>query len=100
MTDSPPARLVKCPTCRKQTKFTPGNPYRPFCSERCKTIDLGAWADEKYAIPVAKTHPGTNPDLAPDAKLEPKSQAEINAELAAQLGIDPSEIAVEDEDFD
>lgn len=28
-------------------------PYRPFCSERCKQIDLGAWADEQYKVPGA-----------------------------------------------
>lgn len=38
---------VKCPTCRKRIKWN-DNPYRPFCSERCKLIDLGAWATEKY----------------------------------------------------
>ena len=40
---------VKCPTCRKKNEWH-NNPYRPFCSERCKLIDLGAWADEKYKI--------------------------------------------------
>jgi endogenous inhibitor of DNA gyrase (YacG/DUF329 family) len=60
-----PARLVKCPTCRKQSKFTPGNPYRPFCSERCKMIDLGAWAEEKYAIPTGRADPSIDPTGAP-----------------------------------
>ena len=32
--------------------WDPGNAYRPFCSERCKMIDLGAWATESYKIPV------------------------------------------------
>jgi endogenous inhibitor of DNA gyrase (YacG/DUF329 family) len=32
-------------------KWTPRNEFRPFCSERCKLIDLGAWADEKHSIP-------------------------------------------------
>jgi len=45
-------RIVKCPRCRKSVKYSPDNPYRPFCSERCKLIDLGQWAEEKYAIPV------------------------------------------------
>jgi endogenous inhibitor of DNA gyrase (YacG/DUF329 family) len=40
---------VKCPTCRKRNEWT-DNPYRPFCSERCKLIDLGAWATEKYKV--------------------------------------------------
>ena len=40
---------VKCPTCRKNNEWD-NNPYRPFCSERCKLVDLGAWATEKYKI--------------------------------------------------
>ena len=40
---------VKCPTCKKKTEWK-DNPYRPFCSERCKLIDLGAWASEGYRI--------------------------------------------------
>jgi endogenous inhibitor of DNA gyrase (YacG/DUF329 family) len=44
-------RIVACPTCRKRVKWTPRNEFRPFCSERCKLIDLGAWADEKHSIP-------------------------------------------------
>lgn len=42
--------LVKCPTCRTPVEWHGGNPFRPFCSERCKLIDLGAWADEDYAV--------------------------------------------------
>jgi endogenous inhibitor of DNA gyrase (YacG/DUF329 family) len=40
---------VKCPTCKKWTEWK-DNPYRPFCSEKCKLIDLGAWASEEYRI--------------------------------------------------
>ncbi len=40
---------VKCPICRSETPWT-GNRYRPFCSERCRFIDLGAWADGNYRI--------------------------------------------------
>jgi endogenous inhibitor of DNA gyrase (YacG/DUF329 family) len=43
--------LVKCPTCGKQTEYT-GNEYRPFCSERCKLLDFGAWTDEEFALPA------------------------------------------------
>jgi uncharacterized protein len=45
-------RQIKCPRCGKPTLFTPENASRPFCSDRCKVIDLGAWADEQYTIPV------------------------------------------------
>lgn len=44
-------RLVACPQCGKKTPWNPDNPYRPFCSERCKLIDLGQWAKEEYRIP-------------------------------------------------
>lgn len=39
-----------CPICKKPVVFE-NNPFRPFCSERCKLIDLGRWADNKYYIP-------------------------------------------------
>ncbi len=48
--DNPP-RIVTCPTCQRRVKWTLSNPDRPFCSERCKLIDLGAWADEQHSIP-------------------------------------------------
>ncbi|MBU2515490.1 DNA gyrase inhibitor YacG [bacterium] len=40
---------IKCPTCKKQTEWH-NNPHRPFCSERCRLVDLGRWADESYSI--------------------------------------------------
>ena len=40
-----------CPRCQTPTTWT-DNPYKPFCSERCKLIDLGAWASESYSIPA------------------------------------------------
>jgi endogenous inhibitor of DNA gyrase (YacG/DUF329 family) len=43
---------VRCPTCR-QPALWHGNPYRPFCSERCQLLDLGNWASERYRIPDA-----------------------------------------------
>lgn len=46
---------VKCPRCGEPAKYSPENPHRPFCSERCKLIDLGNWAEGKYAIPVQDT---------------------------------------------
>ena len=41
--------VVVCPICKKETGWE-GNPHRPFCSERCKLIDLGVWAKEGYRI--------------------------------------------------
>ena len=46
--------LVKCPTCERVAEYN-GNEFRPFCSERCKLIDFGAWADEEYALPAEGT---------------------------------------------
>jgi endogenous inhibitor of DNA gyrase (YacG/DUF329 family) len=54
------ATLVDCPTCGKKVEWSENSPFRPFCSDRCKKIDLGAWAEEKYVIPVA--NPPKNPD--------------------------------------
>ncbi|HZV60863.1 MAG TPA: DNA gyrase inhibitor YacG [Methylophilaceae bacterium] len=45
--------MVTCPQCNKLSEFSPQNPYRPFCSERCKLVDLGQWASENYRIPEA-----------------------------------------------
>jgi endogenous inhibitor of DNA gyrase (YacG/DUF329 family) len=39
---------MKCPICKKET--TLNSPWIPFCSERCKLIDLGNWSSEKYVI--------------------------------------------------
>ncbi len=48
----PDARIVKCPRCRKSTEYSPRNEFRPFCSQRCRTTDLGDWAEGRHAIPV------------------------------------------------
>lgn len=40
---------IRCPICKKKTTWEE-NPWRPFCSERCKLIDLGKWATEEYRI--------------------------------------------------
>ena len=46
--------LVKCPTCGRRTEYE-GNEHRPFCSERCKLIDFGAWANEEFSLPVEES---------------------------------------------
>ena len=53
-------RVIKCPQCGKQHEWSSTNRWRPFCSERCKMIDLGAWASEQYRVPVS---------AAPDSDL-------------------------------
>ena len=42
---------VKCPCCSRESEWKPENQYRPFCSERCKLIDFGAWAKGDNFIP-------------------------------------------------
>ncbi len=60
-------RTVPCPQCKGPAEWSPANPYRPFCSERCKMIDLGAWASESYRVPLAED------DLLPDDNGQPGS---------------------------
>jgi uncharacterized protein len=50
-TDTVKPRIVRCPACGGDSVYAPGNPYRPFCSERCKNADLGAWASEEFRVP-------------------------------------------------
>lgn len=45
---------VDCPTCKTPVEWSESNPHRPFCSDRCRLIDLGAWASEDYRIPSAQ----------------------------------------------
>jgi len=50
--------MRKCPTCNRQVDWQ-DNPFRPFCSERCKLLDLGKWVSEEYRVP-GKTVPDEN----------------------------------------
>lgn len=43
--------ITKCPTCGARVEWSPKSPYRPFCSKRCRLIDLGAWLDGSNRIP-------------------------------------------------
>ncbi len=43
---------VRCPRCGKETSLGQDNPFRPFCSERCKLIDLGHWVSTDYRVPT------------------------------------------------
>ena len=53
-------KMVPCPRCGTLAPYAPQNRWRPFCSERCRVIDLGNWAAEAYRVPVP-------PDAAHDA---------------------------------
>jgi uncharacterized protein len=49
---APQPRSVACPACGKPALFDTANRWRPFCSQRCRITDLGAWASESYRIPA------------------------------------------------
>ena len=51
-------RVIRCPACGGKSRYAADNPYRPFCSERCRNLDLGAWASESYRV--------ANPPGGPD----------------------------------
>jgi len=48
-------RIVPCPSCGGDSVFAPSNRWRPFCSERCREHDLGAWASESFRVQAAPT---------------------------------------------
>ena len=56
--------VVKCPSCGAEVRWVPENRFRPFCSARCKQLDLGAWADEKYRIGSTDDAPLSEEDEA------------------------------------
>jgi hypothetical protein len=57
---------VQCPTCGATVEWSASRPWRPFCSERCRIIDLGAWASEAYRVP-------TEASDAPESEFTPQS---------------------------
>jgi endogenous inhibitor of DNA gyrase (YacG/DUF329 family) len=61
---------LRCPTCQRAIEWSDQFPYRPFCSERCRLIDLGAWLSEKHAIPG---HPSEGPDESAVGSNEQRS---------------------------
>ena len=64
MTTAP--KLVSCPQCGIETPYRKENRYRPFCSERCKLMDLGAWANENYRVEVKGADQATENDTPPE----------------------------------
>ena len=63
MAFNPIHRTVACPTCKGPSRYAPDNPFRPFCSERCKNVDFGAWASEQFRV-EAKPSPDPFDDLS------------------------------------
>jgi uncharacterized protein len=63
-----PTRVVPCPTCNRPVEWSEASPFRPFCSERCRLIDLGAWVSEQRGISGDET-----PDSDAPPEPEPRS---------------------------
>jgi endogenous inhibitor of DNA gyrase (YacG/DUF329 family) len=61
------AARLRCPTCKRALAWSEEYPYRPFCSERCRLIDLGAWLSEQRAVP--DQGPGFSSEVAPEGEL-------------------------------
>jgi endogenous inhibitor of DNA gyrase (YacG/DUF329 family) len=59
--------VVACPQCSKEVVWSSDSLFRPFCSERCKLIDLGQWANEDYCIPVNEEAPAQFGELSGQA---------------------------------
>ncbi len=59
--------VVKCPTCKRAVDWSSESVYRPFCSDRCRLIDLGAWLTEKHAIAGEEELDTDAPDPMPTA---------------------------------
>jgi uncharacterized protein len=64
MDQTPP--IVRCPACGGKSVFAPSNSWRPFCSQRCKQVDFGAWASEEFRVAgkLEDLDPGELSDLA------------------------------------
>jgi endogenous inhibitor of DNA gyrase (YacG/DUF329 family) len=61
--------IIKCPRCGEETEYK-GNPFRPFCSERCKLIDLGGWLSGTYRIPTKNQHEDEDGEPIPQKNPE------------------------------
>jgi hypothetical protein len=60
-------KTIACPTCQRPVEWSAASRYRPFCSERCRLIDLGEWFEERRAIPGEEI-----PVVSGDGDAEPK----------------------------
>lgn len=60
-------KKINCPTCGKQNTWNPENKFRPFCSDRCKLIDLGEWASETRKIAGEPADFNLSPDEPPES---------------------------------
>lgn len=61
--------MVSCPYCHKKVAYSKDNPFRPFCSEKCKLLDLGAWANEERTVAGNDVNMDEDADLLNDPNL-------------------------------
>jgi len=54
-------KSIKCPECGKSSEYSPANKYRPFCSKRCRLIDLGEWIEGKYRLETEENYYSSEP---------------------------------------
>lgn len=67
------SRIIKCPSCKRTTRYDATNEFRPFCSDRCKNADIAAWATESYKVSV----PLTDEDLESISQdIQPKEDSD------------------------
>ena len=64
-------RIVRCPACGGDSVYALTNPSRPFCSERCRLTDLGAWASEGYRVGTTQGSDDDDDDQATDVPPNP-----------------------------
>ena len=68
--DSKKTPAAPCPQCKKTTSLGPDNGWRPFCSQRCKMLDLGEWFSGGYAVAAEEGSEGADPDQDESATLQ------------------------------
>ncbi|MEE2766777.1 MAG: DNA gyrase inhibitor YacG [Pseudomonadota bacterium] len=66
MTEQKSTPMIECPHCGAEVFWDDSSVFRPFCSERCKMIDFGQWANEEHSIPEELLYPESHNDPAID----------------------------------
>jgi len=61
--------VVRCPTCNRPVEWSEASPFRPFCSERCRLIDLGEWFNEERRISEPTDAPSEDPPPSEDPDM-------------------------------
>jgi endogenous inhibitor of DNA gyrase (YacG/DUF329 family) len=67
------AAVVTCPVCGKPVPWIEASAWRPFCSERCKMIDLGDWASERHVIPGSAAESAEGAPPGEDTNFDPSA---------------------------